>query len=112
MHFDYTPYAKRDHLIAIVRNTIIVLRDKRQRRKPDDIEDLKNSINEVGLINPVTITKNMILIAGERRLQACLLLNPEYKVPVRFREEMSEEELQLLEYEENAKRQDLSSASC
>lgn len=46
------------------------------RRSVDDLKvrDLADSIREVGLLNPITVTKQNRLIAGFHRLQACRLL--------------------------------------
>jgi ParB family transcriptional regulator, chromosome partitioning protein len=46
------------------------------RRKVDEIKvkELAESILEIGLINPITVTKNNILIAGAHRLNAVRLL--------------------------------------
>jgi len=40
-------------------------------REPGDLTELADSIRDVGLINPITITAENLLIAGERRLLAC-----------------------------------------
>lgn len=37
---------------------------------PDALEELKKSINENGLLEPITITKSKLVISGHRRLQA------------------------------------------
>lgn len=46
----------------------------RHRKRLGDIEALARSIEEVGLLNPVTITDDGRLVAGHRRLEACKLL--------------------------------------
>ena len=46
----------------------------RHRKRLGDIEGLARSIEEVGLLNPVTITDDGRLVAGYRRLEACKLL--------------------------------------
>jgi len=45
----------------------------RQRIREDvgDIDDLANSIREFGLLSPVLINSNYLLISGFRRLEAC-----------------------------------------
>src|SRR6266496_2314995 len=47
----------------------IVVQD-RLRQELGDLTDLKRSMTERGLINPITVRESNILIAGERRLQA------------------------------------------
>lgn len=51
----------------------IVVND-RIRKDFGDIEELADDIRTNGLINPPTINKNYVLLAGERRLRACKLL--------------------------------------
>lgn len=46
----------------------------RIRRDFGDIEELAQNIKENGLINPPTINKDYVLLAGERRLMACKML--------------------------------------
>ncbi len=46
----------------------------RYRRDLGDLRALANSIEEVGLLHPVVVTPNGRLIAGQRRLEACRLL--------------------------------------
>ena len=46
----------------------------RIRKDFGDIEELADDIRENGLINPPTINKEYVLLAGERRLRACKLL--------------------------------------
>jgi ParB-like chromosome segregation protein Spo0J len=47
---------------------------KRIRKDMGDIQSLAESIEAVGLINPITIDENGCLLAGARRLAACKLL--------------------------------------
>lgn len=85
--------------------SIIVDRDDRQRRQIE-VEDLKQSLAKRGLINPLVVTRDHKLIAGERRLTAARELEwPE--IAVRYLDELSLIELQLIELEENVKRKDL-----
>lgn len=86
---------------------IVVDRDSRQRRELTDIEELAESIRNIGLINPIVITRDLTLIAGERRLTACLQLGLT-PVPVRYFDDLSPLERHLIELEENVKRVDLS----
>lgn len=85
---------------------IQVERESRQRREIK-VEDLVESIRRRGLINPITVEReSRRLIAGERRLTACLQLGWT-EIPVRWFEDLSPVEAQLLELEENLKRSDL-----
>lgn len=84
---------------------IIVNRDERQRRKIDT-KDLENSIRRRGLLNPIIIDSERVLQTGERRLTACKNLGYT-DILVRFASELSPTEAQIIELEENIKRQDL-----
>lgn len=86
--------------------SIVVDREGRQRRELTGIEELAASIAARGLINPITIDRNMVLIAGERRLTAIKSLGlPE--VAVQFIEDLPLTERKLIELEENVRRKDL-----
>lgn len=88
--------------------SIIVLRDERQRREINT-EGLEQSISKNGLINPIVVRSEgptLILLAGERRLQACRNLGWT-EVPIRLATDLTEVEAQIIELEENAKREDL-----
>lgn len=87
-------------------STIVINREARQRRELTDIESLAESIRNVGLINPIVIDRDNVLIAGERRLTACLSIGLD-PVPVRFLDDLSLFERHLIELEENIKRVDL-----
>lgn len=54
----------------------------RHRRDLGDVESLAASIREVGLLNPITVTAEGRLIAGQRRMEACRLLGWD-AIPVR-----------------------------
>jgi len=85
---------------------ITVLRDVRQRRELPEIEELAESISRLGLINPITITRELVLVAGERRLTACKSLGWTH-IPVQFAENSSDDHVRAIELEENIKRVDL-----
>jgi ParB family chromosome partitioning protein len=91
----------------IALSLIWVKRDSRQRRKLEPDPALQASIKRVGLINPIIITKDYQLIAGERRWEACKALQMPV-VPIRWVEELNTDELKVIELEENIKRKDLS----
>ena len=85
---------------------IVVNRDQRQRRKLENIDELAASIGKIGLINPLVIDKDGTLIAGERRLTAIIQLGWT-AVPIQFIEDLDEAEVQLIELEENVRRDEL-----
>ncbi len=85
---------------------VTVDREGRQRKELTHLDELVQSIREVGLINPPVVTPDMELVAGERRLEACRKLGWTH-LPVHFTSDLSELELHLIELEENVKRVDL-----
>lgn len=93
---------------------IIVKRDERQRRKLFD-EKTGNFLNDDGLIEsikargvmqPILIDQDNVLWFGERRYTASKLLGL-LDIPVRYVEQLSPTEAQIVELEENLCRHDL-----
>ena len=91
---------------AILVESITVVREQRQRRELTDIAELARSIESAGLINPITVTRDNILIAGERRLTAVKSLGWSH-INAQYVEDLSELEIALIEFEENVKRVEL-----
>lgn len=90
----------------------ITVSEDRQRKAPTDVTSLAFSIKKVGLINPITIAKDGRLVAGYRRLTAVrLLCEQEPKrartIPVQFYEELSPADRELVELDENIRRENL-----
>lgn len=89
---------------------ITVARDTRQRQENiKDIEDLKQSIARIGIINAIVVSvadDKYTLVAGERRLRAALELGLT-QVPIRIFEGLSPSEREVIELEENIKRKEL-----
>ncbi len=79
---------------------------ERQRSDMGDIEELAKSIANAGLINPIVVDENNVLIAGERRLRACKALGMDM-IETRLLSNLTEIEKELIELEENAKRKNL-----
>src|SRR5215211_7897180 len=92
------------HLIDV--DSIQVLRDERQRKELTDISVLADSIRRLGLIHPLVVTRDLMLVSGERRLTAIRSLGWT-QVPVQYQDEVAPEILQAIELEENIKRQDI-----
>lgn len=78
----------------------------RQRKELKNIESLAESIATVGLINPIVVDENGLLIAGERRLTACKQLGWTH-VTVTIFSDLTPDQQYLIELEENVKRDDL-----
>lgn len=85
---------------------IYVNRDERQRKELKNIEQLADSIKRIGLINPIVIERTGELRAGERRWTAIKSLGWTH-VSVQFVDELSPAEFQILELEENIRREQL-----
>lgn len=81
-------------------------RAKRQRKELTGIEELAASISEHGLIHPPVIKRDGELIVGERRWTAIKSLGWTH-LPIQFIDELSEIELQAIEFEENVRRIDI-----
>lgn len=87
--------------------SILVDRESRQRRDLINIEELAESIEKHGLIHPILVTRDMRLVAGERRLAAHRHLGRE-TITYQFTDEVDAGQLQAIELAENIKRVDLS----
>jgi len=87
-------------------DSIIVDRQERDRSELTDIDELANSISLNGLIHPLIITRENVLITGERRLTAVKQLGWTL-VSVQYVEDLTVHELKVLELEENVRRVDL-----
>lgn len=90
---------------------ISIQRPDRQRSEPSKIEELADSIKRLGLINPIVVTRDNVLVAGERRFLAHQLLSKTEEkftvIAAQFVDELDTFELQAIELEENIKRDDL-----
>lgn len=84
---------------------IWVNRETRQRRTID-ISDMIESVRQRGILQPVLIKADGELIFGERRWTTATFLKLPM-TPVRIVENLSPEELQVIELEENIKRKSL-----
>jgi ParB family transcriptional regulator, chromosome partitioning protein len=92
------------HIVSL--GNITVKRDERQRRELSDIETLADSIRRLGLIHPIVVTRDLELVAGERRYAAIASLGW-VTVPVQYVDELDPWRLREIELEENIKRQDI-----
>src|SRR5262245_15694129 len=87
-------------------DAIRVDREGRQRKQVNGIEILADSINRLGLIHPIVVTRDGTLVAGERRLAACKQLGWG-NISCQYVDELDELHLRAIELEENIKRTDL-----
>ncbi len=93
-----------------------VIIENRMRKDLGDIDALAKSVEENGLINPITLTHKgnnlYLLIAGHRRLEALRKLGVtelEHAVHYLFREELQDDEYRrtAIELEENLRRKNM-----
>ncbi len=83
----------------------IAVADDRRRIDETKVRELAESIQKVGLLNPITVTPEKKLIAGEHRLEACRLLGwTEIETHVLKGDELLQ---QLAEIDENLVRNEL-----
>lgn len=79
--------------------------ENRRREDFGDIEALAESISKYGLFHPIIVDDENNLIAGERRLRACQILEW-FDIPVKAYKDLTDEERIEIELEENLKRKD------
>lgn len=82
----------------------ITIKD-RIRKEHGNIDELAQNIKENGLINPIVVTPDNQLIAGERRIKACKLLGWE-EIEVRVMNVEDYEDKLRLEISENENRKE------
>lgn len=83
----------------------IVISDRR-REEYGDLQALADSIAKYGLFHPITVDDHNNLVAGERRLKACKMLEWS-EIPARLYRELTDVERREIELEENIRRKDL-----
>lgn len=72
-----------------------------------DLRRLGESIQAVGLLQPLLVRKDMTLLAGERRLRAMLLVGIQQAQAIITERELSEQEIRVIQLTENVHRADL-----
>jgi len=88
-----------------VRISDINISNDRQRREMGDIEEMAKSLEEFGLIQPIVISGNT-LVVGERRLRAAQMLGWE-EIDAIQKDELPEIQRMEVELEENLRRKSL-----
>ena len=97
------------HFHSVPVNSITIIEPLRQRktRSSGHIPSLANSIREMGLIHPIVITREHILVAGASRLMAVRDILGWTNIAAQYQDELEEWVLYGIELEENIKREDL-----
>ena len=80
----------------------------RQRKELGEIAKMVESIRQYGQIQPIVVNRDMELIAGGRRLAACIMGG--FKAVICFSDEVDPVKLRELELEENLQRKSLTPA--
>ncbi|OJF76223.1 MAG: hypothetical protein BKP49_08770 [Treponema sp. CETP13] len=80
---------------------------KRIRQDVGDLQPLMDSLKRYGLLNPIVVSENYELIAGERRLRAAIALGWE-TIPITITSSPDKISQLEIEIEENVVRQDFS----
>lgn len=83
----------------------IIIADRMRPADPDKVSELADSINSIGLINPLTVNADGSLIAGYHRYKALLSLGWK-EAPVN-KMDLSQPLAELAEIDENLKRNEL-----
>ena len=94
------------NFVSIAIGDIIVNRTERQRRDLPNLDVLADSINRLGLIHPIVITRDLVLVAGERRLESARSLGWSH-ITCQFADELDPSMARAIELEENIKREAL-----
>lgn len=84
----------------------ITIAPDRQRKELTGISELAESIRSIGLIHPIILSPDNVLVAGERRLRAHEELGLTH-IMAQYTNELPREELEAIELEENVKRKAL-----
>jgi len=90
---------------AVLKIADIVIEDGRRTADAGKVRELAGSISEIGLLNPVTVAKNLHLLAGLHRVRACESLG--WKQIPCVVVELDGLHAQLAEIDENLVRNDL-----
>ena len=73
----------------------------------DSLRSLADSIRRLGLIHPIVVTRDTLeVVAGERRLRACISLGHD-RISVQYLDEVDDATRREIEAEENLKRKGL-----
>lgn len=79
----------------------------RHRRDLGDVQGLADSIREIGLLHPIVVTRDGMIVVGERRLAAYRLLGYEL-IPARYADTLDDAVALLhAERDENLQRKDM-----
>ena len=80
---------------------------ERARKDLGDIDDLTDSINRFGLLQPILVDSEMNLVAGERRLRSCANLGLMEIQAIVLDESTSDLDIMHIELEENLRRKQM-----
>lgn len=94
-------------LVEVSIKTIVIDEKERRSVNQSKVESLAESIKQIGLLNPVTITSGYKLVAGLHRIRAHELLGRD-RILARIKNDLSGLKARLAEIDENLIRNELS----
>lgn len=97
-----------DTIVHLIPITSITIKDRQRKHTHTDeeIDSLAESIRITGLIHPIRIDENNVLIVGEGRIKAHLRLGRTV-IPAIYGTDMDDWQKEVMELEENIRRYDL-----
>lgn len=84
----------------------VAIGHRQRQRTRTEHDRLRRSIRERGLLHPIVIDRDGVLIAGEGRITACRELGWTH-IPYQYADDLSDFDREMLELEENTLREDL-----
>ncbi|MDD3525288.1 MAG: DNA methyltransferase [Candidatus Cloacimonetes bacterium] len=84
----------------------VIIPERKRPLKPEAVKALADSIEEIGLINPITLKPDGTINTGRHRLEACKLLGWD-EIPFRYADTNDGRLLELAEIDENLIRNEL-----
>jgi len=86
--------------------TDVTISDRIRKKKREDFDRLKKSISRHGLLHPIVLDRDNILVAGEGRITACQELGWTH-IPFQYMDDLDDITREKIELEENNAREDL-----
>lgn len=95
------------HFYSIPIDSITIPPDRQRKETPSHLADLSDSIRKHGLIQPITVDRDHVLVAGYCRTIAVRSLGWTH-ISAQYHDELTPRERFAIEFEENERRENLS----